>query len=103
MLEKIEQLEKLVKEYKRELKKRDKVAERKPETPKQYDKQEADLNHISMYLMKLDHQIHAVSVDLGFAEVREHYNEITLTTGWHEFCYQPPKPECFKGDQNENI
>ena len=97
MLNKIEQLEKLVKEYKRELKKRDKVADRKPETPKQHENQNVDLNYISMFLIKLDHQIHALCVDLGFAEVREHYNEIKLkSTGWQEFCYQPPVPERFK-------
>lgn len=43
--------------------------------------------------IKRKHELHALAVELGFAERRETYEPIELTDGWHRFKYQPREPE----------
>jgi hypothetical protein len=60
--------------------------------PKRFSNAQADLNEIAMANIKLSHQLHALSVELGFAEMRENYNQVILTDGWRKFEYRPPVP-----------
>lgn len=61
-------------------------------TPKQAKKRNADADWIAMDQIKRRHELHALSVELGFAERRDNYSEIELTDGWHRFRYQPREP-----------
>lgn len=61
-------------------------------TPKRFSNAQADLNEISIANIKLSHQLHALSAELGFAEIRESYEPVTLTDGWRKFEYSPPIP-----------
>lgn len=61
-------------------------------TPKQANKRNADADWIAMEQIKRRHELHALSVELGFAERRDSYQAIELTDGWHRFNYQPREP-----------
>lgn len=61
-------------------------------TPKQANKRNADADWIAMEQIKRRHELHALSVELGFAERRDNYRSIELTDGWHRFNYQPREP-----------
>ena len=61
-------------------------------TPKQANKRKADADWIAMAQIKRRHELHALSVELGFAERRDSYQAIELTDGWHRFNYQPREP-----------
>ncbi|MBH3259946.1 regulator [Serratia marcescens] len=61
-------------------------------TPKQANKRNADADWIAMEQIKRRHELHALSVELGFAERRDNYRTIELTDGWHRFNYQPREP-----------
>lgn len=62
-------------------------------TPKQCQKRNADADWIGMENIRRKHELHALSVELGFAERRENYNPIELTDGWHRYAYTPRTPE----------
>ena len=62
-------------------------------TPKQAQKRNADAAWIAMEQIKRSHELHALSVELGFAERREDYSAIELTDGWHRFTYKPREPD----------
>lgn len=62
-------------------------------TPKQCQKRNADADWIGMEQIKRRHELHALAVELGFAERRSGYNAIELTDGWHKFNYQPREPQ----------
>ncbi|WP_409311425.1 regulator [Pectobacterium sp. B1J-3] len=61
-------------------------------TPKQCQKRAADADWIGMENIKRRHELHALAVELNFAERRESYHEIELTDGWHRFNYKPREP-----------
>jgi hypothetical protein len=61
-------------------------------TPKQANKRNADADWLGMDRIKLTHELHALSVELGFAARRQDYGEIELTDGWHRFRYKPREP-----------
>lgn len=61
-------------------------------TPKQANKRNADADWLGMELIKLGHELHAFSVELGFAARRSSYDEIELTDGWHRYRYKPRQP-----------
>ena len=61
-------------------------------SPKQAQKRGADADWIAMENIKRRHELHAVSVELGFAERRIAYEAIELTDGWHRFKYTPRTP-----------
>lgn len=61
-------------------------------TPKQCQKRNADADWIGMENIKRKHELHALSVELGLAERRDHYNPIELTDGWHRYTYTPRIP-----------
>lgn len=62
-------------------------------TPKQCQKRNADADWIGIENIRRKHELHALSVELGFAERRENYKPIELTDGWHRFSYTPRTPE----------
>lgn len=62
-------------------------------TPKQAQKRNADADWIAMEQIKRRHELHALSVELGFADRRDSYKQIELTDGWHRFNYQPREPQ----------
>ncbi|QIC87535.1 regulator [Serratia liquefaciens] len=62
-------------------------------TPKQANKRNADADWIAMEQIKRRHELHALSVELGFAERRDTYQSIELTDGWHRFTHQPREPK----------
>lgn len=62
-------------------------------SPKQCQRRDTDASWIGMENIKRKHELHALAVELGFAERREHYESIELTDGWHRFKYQPREPE----------
>lgn len=61
-------------------------------TPKQSQKISADKDWIGMDLIKRRHELHALAVELGFAERRDSYHSIELRDNWHVFNYQPREP-----------
>ncbi|MNF06400.1 hypothetical protein D3C80_2063400 [compost metagenome] len=62
-------------------------------TPKQANKRNADADWIGMDNIKIDHELHALAVELGFASRRPSYDEIELTDGWHRYRYKPREPQ----------
>ena len=61
-------------------------------TPKQVQKRNADADWIGMDNIKRLHELHAVAVELGFAERRKSYDDIELRDNWHRFKYTPRTP-----------
>ena len=61
-------------------------------TTKQAQKISADKDWIGMDLIKRRHELHALAVELNFAERRDSYNVIELRDSWHVFNYQPREP-----------
>lgn len=62
-------------------------------TPKQCQKRNADADWIAMENIKRKHELHALAVELGFAERRDSYATFELTDGWHRFNHTPRTPE----------
>lgn len=61
-------------------------------TPKQCQKRNADANWIAMENIKRKHELHALAVELGFAERRASYDKFELTDGWHRYSHTPRVP-----------
>ncbi len=61
-------------------------------TPKQAQKRNAYADWIAMAQIKRRHELHALAVELGFAERRKSYESIELRDDWHRFKYTPPTP-----------
>jgi len=61
-------------------------------TPKAASKRNADADWIGMDSIRQQHQLHALAVELGFADRRESYEAIELRDGWHRYHFQPPEP-----------
>lgn len=62
-------------------------------TPKQCQKRNADADWIGMENIKRKHSLHALAVEIGFAERRDSYEPIELTDGWHKYKFTPPEPK----------
>lgn len=61
-------------------------------TKKQLQKRNADADWIGMEQIKRRHELHALAVELDFAERRQNYNAIELSDGWHRYKHQPREP-----------
>lgn len=61
-------------------------------TPRQAGKRNADADWIGMANIKRKHELHALAVELDFAERRPSYDKIELTNGWHRYPYKPREP-----------
>lgn len=61
-------------------------------TPKQAQNRNADSTWLAMDNTKIEHELHALAVELGFAERRVSYEAITFDTGWQKYNYTPREP-----------
>lgn len=61
-------------------------------TPKQAQKRNTDADWIGMENIKRSCELHALAVELGFADRRDSYEPIELTDGWHRFTHKPRQP-----------
>ncbi|EPA3167208.1 regulator [Yersinia enterocolitica] len=95
-IERIDSMLNLLKSMKSDLKKLKKFSsmDYRNMTPKQCQKRNADADWIAMENIRRKHELHALSVELGFADHRgsDGYPEIELTNGWQRYKYQPRIP-----------
>lgn len=94
-LDKIEKMQVILRNMKSDIKRQDRLnsINRMELTPKQAQKRNAEAAWIAMEQIKRRHELHALSVELGFAERRDDYSAIELTDGWHCFTYKPREPD----------
>lgn len=94
-LDKIEKMQVILRNMKSDIKRQDRLnsINRMELTPKQAQKCNAESAWIAMEQIKRRHELHALSVELGFAERRDDYSAIELTDGWHCFTYKPREPD----------
>ncbi|SFU93778.1 regulator [Xenorhabdus koppenhoeferi] len=93
-IERIDSMIHILRNLKTDLKKLNKLSEidYRGLTPKQAQKRAADADWISMDNIKRRHELHALAVELGFAERRDNYDAIELTDSWHRFTHKPREP-----------
>lgn len=92
--QKIDSMIKLLREMKSDLNRMQKLSDKdyRDLTPKQAQKISADKDWIGMGMIKRRHELHALSVELGFADRRDSYDAIELRDNWHVFSYKPREP-----------
>lgn len=62
-------------------------------TQKRRENHYVDMGWNAMDRIKREHEAHALCVELGFAEKRDDYSEITLyPDNWHKYNYKPREP-----------
>ena len=96
----VDQLYEAVKELRTERRKMEKLSERARIAPlgKPSQKATTDLNWQAFHVNRLEHRVHAVAVDCGFADLRskEYYRPYSVKlTGFHEYEVVPQKPRAF--------
>lgn len=93
-IKRIDLMQKILRNMKTDMKRQQKLSAINSTglTPKQANKRNADADWIAMEQIKRRHELHALSVELGFSEPRDTYQEIELTDGWHRFTYKPREP-----------
>lgn len=94
-LDKIEKMQAILRNMKSDIKRQNRLSSinNMELTPKQAQKRNAEAAWIAMEQIKRSHELHALSVELGFAERRDDYSAIELTDGWHRFTYKPREPD----------
>lgn len=94
-LDKIEKMQVILRNMKSDIKRQDRLnsINGMELTTKQAQKRNAESAWIAMEQIKRRHELHALSVELGFAERRDDYSAIELTDGWHCFTYKPREPD----------
>lgn len=94
-LDKIEKMQTILRNMKSDIKRQNRLSSinNMELTPKQARKRNAEAAWIAMEQIKRSHELHALSVELGFAERRDDYSAIELTDGWHLFTYKPREPD----------
>ena len=94
-LDKIEKMQVILRDMKSDIKRQDRLSSinRIELTPKKAQKRNAEAAWIAMEQIKRSHELHALSVELGFAERMDDYSAIELTDGWHRFTYKPREPD----------
>lgn len=94
-LDRIEKMQVILRNMKSDIKRQDRLnsINRMELTTKQAQKSNAEAAWIAMEQIKRRHELHALSVELGFAERRDDYSAIELTDGWHCFTYKPREPD----------
>lgn len=92
--QRIDQMVALLREMKADSKRLDKISSVKlmDLTPKQANKRNADADWIGMAQIKRGHELHALSVELGFSARRASYESFELTDGWHRYKHTPREP-----------
>ena len=93
-IEKIDKMMVILREMKRDYKRLDKLSDKDltEMTPRQAEKRNVDASWIGMENIKRRHELHALAVELGFAERRDSYDDVDLTDGWHHYKFKPPEP-----------
>ena len=96
-LEDIERLFDAAKNLRDERRKMQKLSEKafKAEGPKAIQKANVDLNWQAFHINRIEHLVHSIAVDCGFADLREpgHYEPYSVKlTGFHEYEVIPAKP-----------
>lgn len=62
-------------------------------TRKRRERIYVDLGWNAMDRIKREHEAHALCVELGLAEKKDDYSEITLyPDNWHQYNYKPREP-----------
>lgn len=94
-IDKIEKMQAILRNMKSDIKRKDRLnsINGMELTTKQAQKRNAEAVWIAMEQIKRRHELHALSVELGFAERRDDYSPIELTDGWHRFTYKPREPD----------
>lgn len=94
-LDKIEKMQVILRNMKSDIKRQNRLSSinNMELTQKQAQKRNAEAAWIAMEQIKRSHELHALSVELGFAERRDDYSAIELTDGWHRFTYKPREPD----------
>ena len=93
-IEKIDNMISILKSIKSDIKKLEKLSAKdfSQMTDRQISNRNADADWICMDLIKRRHELHALAVELDFAERRDNYNAIELRDNWHVFNYKPREP-----------
>ena len=96
-LEDVERLFNAVKNLRDERRKMQKLSDKALHAvgPKASQKANVDLNWLAFHINKIEHEVHAASVDCGYADIRspEHYRTYSVKlTGFHEYEVVPAKP-----------
>ena len=94
IISRIDEMQRLLRDMKSDLKRQQKLSEKdfNDMTPRQCEKRNADADWLGMAQIKRSHELHALAVELGFAERRDSYDVIELRTSWHRFNYKPREP-----------
>lgn len=94
-IKRIEEMQRLLRNMKSDLKRQQKLSDMdfRDMTPKQCEKRSADADWLGMAQIKRKHELHALAVELGFAERRNTYDAVELRTSWHRFNYKPREPK----------
>lgn len=94
MIDKIDSMISILREMKSDSKKMSKLSSINLTelTPRQAEKRNADASWIAMAQIRRSHELHALAVELRFAERRENYDTIELTDGWHRYNHKPREP-----------
>ncbi len=97
-LDDVERLYSAVKSLRDERRKMQKLSEKALQAvgPKASQKANVDLNWHAFHINRIEHAVHAVSVDCGFADLRpaDHYRPYSVKlTGFHEYEVVPDKPK----------
>lgn len=93
-IQRLERMQGILKSMKADLKRLSKLSAMSYHdmTPKQCQKRAEDADWIGMENIKRKHELHALAVEMGFAEMRDNYDAIELTDGWHRFKHTPRRP-----------
>ncbi|AXH43566.1 transcription antiterminator protein N [Erwinia phage vB_EhrS_59] len=93
-LKRIDQMQAILRNMKNDIKRSQKLSavDCRDMSPKQSQKRNADADWIAMEQIKRRSELHALSVELGFADRRSNYEAVELTDGWHRFKHQPREP-----------
>lgn len=96
-LEDVEALFAAVKNLRTERQKMERLSEKARTAPmgKPSQKANVDLNWQAFHVNRIEHTVHAMAVNAGFADLRnpEHYQSYSVKlTGFHEYEVVPEKP-----------
>jgi hypothetical protein len=70
------------------------------------NKLNVDLNWLAMHIARHEAKVHALAVDAGLADLREpsHYaTRIARPTAWHDYTWEPEKPEALIEAQKRGV
>ena len=94
-IKRIDEMIRILREMKSDCKKQQKLSDMdfRDMTPRQCEKRNADADWLGMAQIKRSHELHALAVEMGFADRRSSYDAFELRTSWHRFNYKPREPK----------